>query len=58
MLPTPAKMHYIYNLRDVSKIFQGVTRGVSLSIKDDSTMIKLWGHECMRVFQDRLINTS
>ena len=51
-------MHYIYNLRDVSKVFQGVTRSVPLAIKDDVAMIKLWGHECLRVFQDRLINTQ
>ena len=58
LLPTPAKMHYIYNLRDVSKVFQGVTRAVPLGIKDDVSMIKLWGHECQRVFQDRLINVN
>lgn len=58
LLPTPAKMHYIYNLRDVSKVFQGVTRSVPLAIRDEASMIKLWGHECLRVFQDRLINNQ
>ena len=58
LLPTPAKMHYIYNLRDVAKVFQGVTRAVPLGVRDDVGMIKLWGHECLRVFQDRLINTQ
>jgi dynein heavy chain, axonemal len=58
LLPTPAKMHYIYNLRDISKVFQGISRSTSLSIKEPTHMIKLWVHECERVFQDRLISTQ
>ena len=58
LLPTPAKIHYIYNLRDVSKVFQGLSRASSIAIKDQIQMIKLWVHECQRVFQDRLINSQ
>jgi dynein heavy chain, axonemal len=28
------------------------------SIRNDEDFIKLWGHECLRVFQDRLINMA
>ncbi|OMJ85003.1 hypothetical protein SteCoe_13780 [Stentor coeruleus] len=58
LLPTPAKMHYLYNLRDISKVFQGISRANSITIKESVHMIKLWVHECQRVFQDRLINLS
>jgi dynein heavy chain len=50
LLPTPAKSHYIYNLRDISKVFQGITKATFKSYTDDSDFMKLWAHECMRVF--------
>ncbi|VVC96958.1 unnamed protein product [Leptidea sinapis] len=46
LLPTPAKSHYVFNLRDLSKCMQGVLQ-VSAA---------LFYHECLRVFHDRLIN--
>ncbi|KAL4494234.1 hypothetical protein ABPG73_018753, partial [Tetrahymena malaccensis] len=58
LLPTPAKSHYIYNLRDISKVFQGISKATSRSYKDENDFLKLWAHECMRVFQDRMINSS
>ena len=56
LLPTPAKIHYLYNLRDVSKVFQGLSRSTSLAVKEEVSLVKLWAHECKRVFEDRLIN--
>ena len=55
LLPTPAKAHYIYNLRDISKIFLGLSRGCSISLINQHSFIKLWAHECMRIFSDRMI---
>jgi dynein heavy chain len=54
--PTPAKSHYTYNLRDVSKVFQGIAKATPKAIRNENDMIKLWAHECLRVFADRLIN--
>lgn len=54
--PTPAKSHYSYNLRDISKVFQGIAKASGKSIIKEDDMIKLWAHECSRVFQDRLIS--
>ncbi|KAG5894356.1 hypothetical protein JTB14_031917 [Gonioctena quinquepunctata] len=58
MLPTPTKIHYLFNLRDISKIFQGLLRSHHDYQNDKSTMLKLWIHECYRVFYDRLIDES
>jgi dynein heavy chain len=54
--PTPAKSHYTYNLRDVSKIFQGIAKSSAKAITSEDDILKLWAHECLRVFQDRLIS--
>jgi dynein heavy chain len=56
LLPTPAKSHYLFNLRDLSKVFQGVAQGSSDVIQEKSQFVRLWSHECLRVFYDRLIN--
>jgi dynein heavy chain len=54
LLPTPSKSHYLYNMRDIAKIFQGVTMiGVTVGKKG---LVRLWCHECLRVFHDRLVN--
>ncbi|CAF0758924.1 unnamed protein product [Brachionus calyciflorus] len=56
LLPTPVKSHYTFNLRDLSKTFQGILMADVKSIESVPGLIKLWYHESCRVFQDRLIN--
>jgi dynein heavy chain len=70
MLPTPAKFHYLFNMRELSKVFQGVI----LAERDrfnkackapmyggtvnspEGYLLALWVHECRRVFADKLID--
>jgi len=56
--PIPAKSHYTFNLRDVSKIVQGVLMMKPSQIPSKETLAKLWAHEALRVFSDRLIDDS
>ena len=58
LLPTPAKSHYTFNLRDLAKVFQGVLTGDTKKLTDPSDVTRLWIHECNRVFADRLINET
>lgn len=54
LLPTPSKSHYTFNMRDIWKVFQGICSGHPKYTGDTTTMVKLWYHENMRVFYDRL----
>ncbi|KAF4658988.1 hypothetical protein FOL47_007767, partial [Perkinsus chesapeaki] len=56
MLPTPAKSHYTFNLRDLSKVFQGICQCTRESLPKVDDLAKCWMHECQRVFEDRLVN--
>ena len=56
LLPTPAKSHYTYNLRDLAKVFQGMHMADVSKISDVNAYLRLWGNECHRTFADRLIN--
>ncbi|CAM9594527.1 unnamed protein product [Heterosigma akashiwo] len=56
LLPTPARFHYTFNLRDISKVFQGLLMATPRKCQDPGTMARLWVHEAARVFHDRLIN--
>jgi dynein heavy chain len=56
--PTPAKAHYTFNMRDVSKIFQGMLMSDKRKVQSADQFGRLWYHEFQRVFGDRLINNE
>ena len=58
LLPTPARCHYTFNLRDVAKVFQGMLKVKPRSVTNEDAMVKLWIHESMRSFHDRLIDND
>ena len=68
MLPTPAKFHYLFNMRELSKVFQGLILAERDRFKlgvehppfggdvttPDGYLVAAWRHECERVFVDKL----
>jgi len=52
--PTPSKFHYIFNLRDLSRVYEGLLLSTPDHYQSSGSMVRLWRNECMRVFYDRL----
>uniref|UniRef100_H2YYC1 Uncharacterized protein n=1 Tax=Ciona savignyi TaxID=51511 RepID=H2YYC1_CIOSA len=55
-LPTAIKFHYVFNLRDLSNIFQGMLFVTPDSVKTMTDVVKLWLHEASRVYRDKLVD--
>mmetsp|Transcript_8591 Transcript_8591/g.9745 ORF Transcript_8591/g.9745 Transcript_8591/m.9745 type:complete len:2884 (-) Transcript_8591:1352-10003(-) len=70
LLPTPTKFHYVFNIRELSRVFQGICNVAQQlefkviqnasnapgKMKSDLFLVSLWRHECERVFEDKLLS--
>ncbi|XP_068092066.1 dynein axonemal heavy chain 11 isoform X2 [Hyperolius riggenbachi] len=57
-LPTAIKFHYIFNLRDIANVFQGILFATPDCVKQPNDLIQLWLHESSRVYGDKLIESK
>ncbi|TWW60421.1 Dynein heavy chain 10, axonemal [Takifugu flavidus] len=56
--PTPSKFHYIFNLRDLSRVYNGLTLTGPDRFSTVSQFVRVWRNECLRIFHDRLIDET
>ncbi|CAF1634888.1 unnamed protein product, partial [Didymodactylos carnosus] len=56
--PTPSKFHYIFNLRDLSRIYNGLVSTIPERFQTAAQLTRVWRNECLRVLYDRLIDSQ
>ncbi|KAK9884326.1 hypothetical protein WA026_005276 [Henosepilachna vigintioctopunctata] len=59
--PTPSKSHYVFNLRDFSRLIFGCAMLRRESVTEEigrKIFPKIWVHEVMRVVNDRLVDAA
>jgi dynein heavy chain len=55
---TPSKFHYVFNLRDISRVYEGLLLSHPRVFDSGALFVRLWRNECLRVFHDRLITAD
>jgi len=45
-------------LRDVTRVFSGISLGEEVAMFNKEQVTKLWLHECERIFSDRLLEND
>lgn len=72
LLPTPQKFHYVFTIRELARVFQGICTvaaqpeykviqnclNMKQKIRPELFLIALWRHECDRTFVDKLITNQ
>ncbi|KAM6297516.1 dynein axonemal heavy chain 9 [Aegotheles albertisi] len=54
-LTTAIKFHYVFNLRDLTNIFQGLLFSTPECLKQPQDLVKLYLHESNRVYRDKMV---
>jgi len=55
---TPIKFHYVFNIRDISKVFQGFCQLNQTKFPNKESLVRLWKNECSRVSSDKLCSVD
>jgi dynein heavy chain len=53
---TPVKFHYIFNLRNLSRVFEGLLQCTIDKFNTKAQFVRLWRNETARVFVDPLLD--
>ncbi|XP_024883298.1 dynein heavy chain 7, axonemal-like [Temnothorax curvispinosus] len=56
--PVPSKLYYYFDMRDISRVINGCGLIQKESVETKITFIRLWVHEILRVFGDRMLDES
>lgn len=56
--PVPSKLYYYFDMRDMSRVINGCGLIQKESVETKITFIRLWVHEVLRVFSDRMLDES
>uniref|UniRef100_A0A7N6BU42 AAA+ ATPase domain-containing protein n=1 Tax=Anabas testudineus TaxID=64144 RepID=A0A7N6BU42_ANATE len=57
-LHTFANFHYIFNLRDLSRVYNGLILTKPDRFLTVTQFVRVWRNECLRIFHDRLIDET
>ena len=57
-MPTAVAFHYAWNLRELSRVFQGICKCTPDYYTEPMHLARLWLHESYRVYGDRLVDVN
>lgn len=55
LFPTTIKPHYLFDIRDLVSVFKGLILVAESKQIEDEIVPRLWYHEALRVYHDRLV---